>query len=263
MIANSGANAPVRYDGPPLKVDAIRHYISRGGKIIEGFLGQQNPRIHVVRSGAQYGFVVRGDLTEVRMYRAGNFGVDIYLPLSVLSGLLDGLRATDLQAQAVGGFAAYNPAGTERGEKRVPNVAISIGRVMYEVAWTRTAAGEVWAAEDGGLYTDLEYHDAESHKTWTHNPVMEPFELHLGVRGKAHKEDPFIQQDPPPRMLSRHILLLNQRQAARLLGQLEYFNATYSYDWQALPDGTTRFVLRERANNQEVWGISTAFTETA
>ena len=52
------------------------------------------------------------------------------------------------------------------------------------------------------MYMDLESHDGTSHKTWAENEVMEPFEYHLGFRGKRPRKDPFFPASQSNLLLS-------------------------------------------------------------
>ena len=166
-------------------------YLDRSGLIVEGFLGQQNPTMGFRLQNNDVVFFVKGDLTGVKMYKAGQFGVDIYAPISDLLTLLhsmehEGGMSTkgDIQLQS------FDPTGKERG-KSVPRIEKNWGRILFGYAECRLPNGNWMYSREGYMYMDLETHDGTSHKIWAENQVMEPFEYHLGFRGRRAREDPF------------------------------------------------------------------------
>lgn len=240
-----------------VKIDCIRHYLSRPRKIIEGFLGLKNPQLHFTTQGDKsVRLSVTGSLTTVEMYRPGQFGVNIYLPLSILSQMCQDLRATGTTPAQGLSFTRFDPAGTERGPKRVPDVLLSMGRISYSQSAT-AAPNSQWASQGGYLYIDLETHSADSHKRWTRNPVMEPFELHLGIRGQAVKEDPFFRTDNPLPEGVIHLTDLDPTNAAHLLARLEHLSDEIEYTFEGRAGDIYLFTLR---HEDQTYEISKQFT---
>ena len=62
---------------------------------------------------------------------------------------------------------------------------------MFGYAECRLPNGTWMYSRGGYVYMDLETHDGTNHKIWAENTDMEPFEYHLGFRGRKAREDPF------------------------------------------------------------------------
>ncbi|SVC17026.1 uncharacterized protein METZ01_LOCUS269880, partial [marine metagenome] len=163
-------------------IDCIRMYLDRAGSglIVEGFLHQQNPTMGFRRENNDVIFFVKGDLTDVQMYKRGQFGVDIYAPMSDLTSLLNSMRDSDASLNEAGvQLQTFDPTGKERG-KAVPRIEKNWGRVEFGYAECFLPNGDWMYSKGGYMYMDLESHDGTSHKTWAENEVMEPFEYHVG-----------------------------------------------------------------------------------
>lgn len=166
-------------------------YLDRSGLIVEGFLGQQNPTMGFRLQNNDIVFFVKGDLTGVKMYKPGQFGVDIYAPISDLSTFILSMEldcVVHTREEIL--LQSYDPTGKERG-KTVPRIEKNWGRVLFGYAECRLPDGTWMYSKGGYVYMDLETHDGTNHKIWAENNVMEPFEYHLGFRGRRAREDPF------------------------------------------------------------------------
>lgn len=245
-----------------IKVDAIRHYISANSKIVEGFLGQQNPQLDFINREGNLRMSVHGKLKTVQMYRPGQFGIDIYLPLSTLTDLCTEISAAGIKPLFSNNMVKFDPQGTEQGPKRVPNVVVSMGRITYTRSITVVEGGQKYCTEEGGYaYVDVETHNEENHKTWTLNPVMEPFELHLGLRGKQKRHDPFEEChfSVPPDI--QHITEFSDHEARRLLGILLTLQSATEYHYTATNSNSNEWDF-SFTHGRDIYTIRKPFTQT-
>lgn len=227
-----------------IKIDAIRHYVSASTLILEGFLGQQNPLLRILIDDRRVAsLTVEGQLDEVRMYRPGQFGVDIYLPFSVLTTLCSTKYAFDTKTYTGTDYRRFNPMGTERGPKKVPNVIMNLGRIQYQHSITSLNEGS-WCSDGGYLYLDVETHSKQSHKTWTKNPVMEPFEIHIGIRGQGWKQDPFRTCNQRLPASRKHVTVLDADSTAFFFTRLTELMENSSYNVSQINPEIWQFVLQ-------------------
>ena len=172
-------------------IDCIRMYLDCSATIVEGFLGQQNPTMGFRKNNDEIVFFVKGNLTSIPMYKRGQFGVDIYAPMSDIQSFRNELeKFTHSPLAPISPIKSFDPSGKERG-KMVPTIEKNWGRIPFTIAECKLKSDTYARAEGGFVYLDLETHAGTNHKTWAENEIMEPFEYHLGIRGRP-KEDPFL-----------------------------------------------------------------------
>jgi len=211
-----------------ITVDAFRHYIGREGVIVEGFLGKQNPRLIVGYKNGEVVLLV-DKLDSVTMKRKRNFGVDIYLPFSEVKKLTEyfGLLGFTTETNPSPNKVQFNPQGKEQGNKKVPKVIASFGRIGYAFSGT-CYSGKVYCSRKGWLYVDIETHDEKDHGTWSTHPRMEAFELHIGIRGVGMQEDPFFPCKECKEHDLIHLTKLN-KESAKNLADIFFYMKNFNY----------------------------------
>ena len=242
-----------------VKIDAIRHYLSRDNTIIQGFLGQQNPTLLFENGDKGLKIVIYEGLETEAMYSPGNFGIDMYFPFSVLSEICEYMDNIGILPAKVGYIRRFNPAGTERGPKTVPSVLRSMGRFSYEKSATKGIDNSYWYSEGGYFYIDVETQGAYGHNIWKENPVMEPFELHFGIRGDRARYDPFYGSSVPLQNNMIHFTEINEKNAAIFLGSLLLLKSICDYNIVHIKNSVYNFILKI---NDDTYNIKKKYKKT-